>query len=204
MPDAGGALVERLGLSVRRHRSTGRWMVSSRELARATAHKPSNIARAARVAERELGLTGSLVWAEYVSNNQNKRRVPYCWIPRAVLGQMRLHNVTGCWHVREIVAEYLRLIDAREERPAEPAPDSEIRPPDPEPALTLEPVPPWQVSWRITEAIDLVAKAGAPAAVVGELKSWNDERRWRELQCRAKSWADVGRLFSEQPARECR
>lgn len=199
MPDTGDTLAERLGLSVRRQRSTGRWMVSSREVARATAHRPSNITRAARLAERELGLTGTLVWGEYISSNQNKKRVRYCYIPRAVLAQMRLHNVAGCGHVREVMAEYLRLLDEHEaQHPVEPAPDSAIRPPDPEPAGTLEPVPPWQVSWRITEAIDLVAKAGAPAGVVAQLKSWNDDRRWRDLQGRAKSWSEVARLFGGQ------
>lgn len=182
-------LGERLGLSVSRHRRTGRWMVSSHKMARATAHRPSNITKAAKLAAREAGLEDALVWDDRLVNS---RRVRVCWIPREVLEQMRLHNVPRCWIVRDIIAEYVRLLEMHEA--AEPAPDIEIRSPDPEPAETLKPAPPWQVSWRITDAIELLGKADAPAEAMTILKSWNDDRRWQALQGEARSWTDVSAL----------
>jgi hypothetical protein len=156
-------LAEEKGLAVYRRRKNGMWLVASRELARATAHEHSNIMSAARLAERELGLTGALVWGSYEPRRSNGRAYPCCWIPREVLAAIRLHNVPGCRVVPEIIAEYLRLLDMHEaaqparvcgrpspawsEAPAEPAPDSaptkqslaDIRPPDPEPANWHEP-----------------------------------------------------------------
>lgn len=234
------ALGEMMRLTVFRHRETGVWTVPSRELARVTAHRHYNITTAARKAERELGMTGALIWGTYVARQQNKRIHPCCWIPREVLAQMRLNNLAGCRIVPQIIEEYLRLLDMHEAaqpawprpkplpglqaheqppgcverplleqwaerprtRPANPAPDTAIRPPDPEPAETLVPAPPWQVSWRITEAIDLLTKAGAPDDAVRRMKGWNDDRRWRDLQERAKSWADVDRLYREHQIRD--
>jgi len=210
-------LVEQLGLVVFRHRETGVWGVPSRELARVTAHKHYNILAAARKAEREMDVGRVLIWGTYVAQQQNKRVHPCCWIPREVLARMRLNNLAGCRIVPEIIGEYLRLLDMHEAaQPANPrtpwlklfrerqaaetapetAPDSEIRPPDPEPADTLLPASEGWVSWEIKRAIELLAGHGAPDEAIRRLERWNNDRQWFELQKRAQSWTQVHALYA--------
>ena len=195
-------LGEQLGLSVYRYQKTGVWAVPSRQLARATAHEHSNIMGAARLAEQELGVEGVLIWGEWFPRGK-QRGFPCCWIPREILLQMRLHNVPGCRIVRDIIAEYARLLEMHEAAqpahdpvviPAEPAPDTAIAPPDPEPAETLKPAPPWQVSVRITDAVELLGKTDAPRDAVEIIKRWDVDRRWEALRGQARSWSDVAAL----------
>jgi hypothetical protein len=182
-------LAEELNLRVVLHRATGRWMVSSLQLARATSHRPTNITRAALVAEQELGLSDALVWAVH---EKNGRRYRFCWIPGYVLAHMRLHNVPPrCVIVPEVLAEYQRLIVERAGPPPEPAPEP-------------KPPPPWQVSWQITNAVELLIKAGAPEDPMLAVKKWNNDRQWFELQKRAKTWSQVHAIYADATPKEQR
>lgn len=91
-----------------------------------------------------------------------------------------------------------RLRNRQSNRQSDPAPDSEIRPPDPEPADTLEPVV------RVPDLIRALADAGAPQHLVDALKAWNTDAQWNELQRRARSWTEVAELFREHQVREAR
>jgi hypothetical protein len=89
--------------------------------------------------------------------------------------------------------------ERRRNRQSDPAPDSEIRPPDPEPAdtllsslePTLEPVA------RVPDLIRALAAVGAPQHFVQGLTSWYSDVQWDELQRRARSWTEVGEIFRE-------
>ena len=194
-------LGEELGLTVYRHRRTGVWTVPSRELARVTAHQHYNILGAARLAEGELGLSNALIWGSYMIERAGNRLAPCCWIPRDVLAQMRLHNVKGCRYVRDVMAEYLRLLDMHEAaQPARVAQPVQPQLPIPKPAREK---PPKVIT--ATEAIDALASQGLPDRWVRKIRDWDSAQRFEELQRKAKSWTDVANLFREhQPRREAR
>lgn len=179
------------------HKTSGRWTVASRELAALTAHLHSNILGAVRLAEQglaESGSSGGVFWSQYYSRKSG-RWFPCCHITREVMAQIRLHNVPGCRNVRGVLDEYIRLLDERENPrhddvaalvAAEPAPDSEIRPPDPEPAETLETVPPLpaekvtahlSMSWLIDQAVARNALVDMPERLLADLIDWNKQRR---------------------------
>lgn len=187
-------LGEELGLTVYRHRRTGVWTVPSRELARVTAHEHYNILGAARLAERELGLSHALIWGSYAIRRAGNRLAPCCWIPRDVLAQMRLHNVKGCRYVRDVMAEYLRLLDMHEA--AQPAQVAQPELPMPKPRR--EKPPPKIVSMiTATEAIDALAAQGLPERWVRKIRDWDSAQRFEQLQQKAKSWTEVAAMFRE-------
>jgi hypothetical protein len=105
--------------------------------------------------------------------------------------------------VREVIAEYLRLLAEKEEpKPAEPAPDSEIRPPDPEPDNVFELVPKQRFdaavpeddprySWLFNAAVETLTKARMPESLRNELITWNANRCaaiYSSLLIRGTSW----------------
>jgi hypothetical protein len=253
------------------HKTSGRWTVASRELAALTAHEHGNIMSAVRLAVKELeerGASGEVFWTMYFCRRTG-RYFPCCHITREVMVQLRLHNVQGCRTVRDVVAEYIRLLDEKEaerlepaktEIPeeaaepapdaesllaevraagadvkidgskllvrvpkgaltaaqrdllaehtkeiaalvaAEPAPDSEIRPPDPEPADTLEPFRPE--SWEINYAIKVLERSDMPEHLVRVNQAWNEKRK-EALLAEAKSWIEAEDLYAtEKPKRE--
>lgn len=101
----------------------------------------------------------------------------------------------------QAVKRYLEHVEQR--KLALPAPDSEIRPPDPEPADTLEPIPPPE-SWEINYAIKVLERGGLPVPVLTVINHWNAVRRER-LQAEARSWTDVGKIYATtNPNREVR
>jgi hypothetical protein len=215
-----------LGLFVVPHKKSGRWTVPSRELARATAHEHGNILGAVRLAEQEIGPGGEVFWSEYISRNSNSRVYPCCYITREVMAQIRLHNVPGCSTVREVIDEYLRMLDEKEAEQAaarkswddrfreiaEPAPDSEIRPPDPEPHNVFELVPkqrgdavpeddPRQ-SWLINAATEALIKVTMPDVLRSEIVSWNADRcnaLFKVLVQRGTPATEAAQVFSTLP-----
>jgi hypothetical protein len=189
----------------------GYWRVASIDLAPQIAHGHSNVLKAARAALRDesglagKGLAADIAWTTY---RLGRREWPCCLLTRVGLMATfdHLHNVPACPDIGSVLAAYHRQFDEKYPRQptltwAKPAPDTAIAPPDPEPADTLAPAPPWEVSWRITDAIELLGNAEAPPEAVRVLKNWNNDRKWHELQKRARSWTDVERLFREHQVR---
>jgi hypothetical protein len=86
------------------------------------------------------------------------------------------------------------------EGPAEPAPDEEIRPPDPEPANLFDPVavpadaPP---SWRINAAVLTLRRSGLPRYLFDDLDRWNTER-CAALYAAARSWTEAETIFATE------
>lgn len=190
----------------------GGWRVASFELAPQTAHIHANVLKAVRAAEQDnpdLRVQGHILSSRY-QGPHNKRLLPCRLLSReALIATFKhLHGVPACRDIRAVLRQYLELFD--ETDAGEPAPDSEIRPPDPEPAdtllselgNTLEPV--LLCEPRVAEAIDLLAEAGAPERSVREIRDWDSARRFEQLQRRARSWAEVGEIFHEHQVREAR
>jgi hypothetical protein len=208
MPDAASDAGELIVFFERKHK---RWVVRSRDLAVHTAHEHFNILGAVRVAEAEMaaaGLRSPVIWGQYLA--RNRRWNPACQIPLEVLRRIRLHNVPGCRRVPEVLAEYVRLLEERE-MPAEPAPDSEIRPPDPEPAETLEPAIDTAAelgrrlsgSWLINSAVERLVHADEMSdRLRDDLKRWNSERcrlLYEWVLARRGSWAEANQIFTTIP-----
>lgn len=96
--------------------------------------------------------------------------------------------------------ERFRATVAAEQKPAEPAPDTAIAPPDPEPADTLEPAAP--ASWEINYAINILQRSDQPEHLKRVNKVWND-KRLEALFAEAKSWTEAEELYAtEKPKRE--
>lgn len=114
----------------------GRWVVDSRQLARLTAHPHGKILAAVRRASLSPRFSGGIVWRTYVADRN--KPLPCCTMTREALVAVfgRLRGVRGWIPMGAVRAEYLRSL----RKAKAPAPDSEIRPPDPEPADTLEPI----------------------------------------------------------------
>jgi hypothetical protein len=207
------------------HENSGRWTVASRELAALTAHDHGNIMSAVRLAVEELeerGASGEVFWSVYFCR-RNGRHFPCCRITREVMAQIRLHNVPGCRTVRDVVAEYIRLLDEKEaERlepaeteifDAEPAPDSEIRPPDPEPDNVFELVPKQRVdaagqeddprySWLTNAAVESMIKREMPESLRAEIVAWNGQRclaLFTMLVQRGTPATEAAQVFSTLP-----
>lgn len=185
----------------------GGWRVASFELAPHTAHIHANVLKAVRAAERDnpdLRVQGHILSSHY-QGPHNKRLLPCRLLSREALIATfeHLHNVPACPDIGSVLAEYHRQFDEKypptpaltwtEEarRWAEPAPDSAIAPPDPEPADTLVPVA------QVPDLIRALAAAGAPPRIVQDLASWHADEQWNELQRRARSWTEVGEIFRE-------
>jgi hypothetical protein len=195
----------------------GGWRAASFELAPQTAHIHANVLKAVRAALQDypdLLTTGDVLNSRY--QGPHSKRLMLCRLlsRKALIATFKhLHSVPACPDIRAVRDEYLRLFDekeaaeheqpplfeqwseSRKNRQASPAPDSAILPPDPEPADTLEPVGP--PVWRVTDAISVLAAAGAPQRIVQDLKAWSIDVQWNELQRRAKSWTEVGEMFRE-------
>ena len=106
---------------------------------------------------------------------------------------MRLHNVEGCRIVRQVMAEYLRLLDMHEAaQPARVVRPAQPQLPIPKPAREK---PPEVIT--ATEAIDALAAKGLPDRWVRKIRDWDSAQRFEELQRKAKSWTDVENLFRE-------
>jgi hypothetical protein len=196
MPDAASDAGELVVFFERKHK---RWVVRSRDLAVHTAHEHFNILGAVRVAEAEMtavGLRSTVIWGQYLA--RNRRWNPACQIPLEVLRRIRLHNVPGCRRVQQVLAQYVRLLEEREP-PAEPAPDSEIRPPEPEPAGLFDAVePPGDpaASWEINAAVALLTKrTGLPRFIAEDLDGWNTAR-CAALWAASRSWDEVGAIYA--------
>lgn len=122
----------------------GRLVVRSQELAAGIAHEHYLVVEAIRKIERTIPvLAGEFVWSTYI----NKAGREHVCASLSRVGVQAVFNhlrpITACRDPHVIRDRVLKLFDDREtERErrltalqnAEPAPDTEIRPPDPEPA----------------------------------------------------------------------
>lgn len=164
------------------HRQTGRRVVASRELAVLTAHTHSNILQAVNKAlKAQQDLAGAIFWHKY--RGRNGQKTPCCHLAREALIATCgfLHNVPRSGtRIADVLDTYLEMIDAPEA--AEPAPDSAIAPPDPEPADTLEPsdrarpADAKPASWEINYAIEIIQRSDQPEHLKRVNKAWNDKR----------------------------
>jgi len=190
-------------VKIRYSRQINRCVVSTRELAPIIAHSHPNLTQAVRrLLDRRPELVGEFLVGQYVAANR-QRYTCYEVAAGGLAGLAeRLHNVPGCNDVRarlDNIRVGLMVMDEQMARgepgPEEvspdseamtlPAPDSEIRPPEPEPPETLQPVEqaatqaepePEPPSWEINAAIETLKRARAPVEGLGIIGAWNDQR----------------------------
>lgn len=186
----------------------GVWRAVSAEVAPQIAHSHGDVLKAAEKALRRVSGLGAedIRAARYVTPSG---RIYRCFLLSRV-GLVAtfdyLHNVPGCRDIEKVLWEYHRLFDlqAAQPAPAAPAPDSEIRPPDPEP--TLEPSDRARTdakpeSWEINYAIEIIQRSDMPEHLKLVNKTWNDDRL-EALFAEAKSWTEAEELYAtENPKR---
>lgn len=186
-------------VKIRYSRQINRCVVSTRELATIIAHSHPNLTQAVRrLLDKRPELVGEFLVGQYVAANR-QRYTCYEVAAGGLAGLAeRLHNVPGCNDVRarlDNIRVGLMVMDEQMARgepgPEEvspdaeamtlPAPDSEIRPPEPEPAETLQPVEQAAAetepqSWEINAAIATLRKSRLPWEIYSSLDRWNMER----------------------------
>lgn len=162
------------------HKASQRFVVNSRGLALCIAHKHFNITATARLVQQTRpDLAGEFFWDKY--HAQTGRWLPCVYLARNALIAMfgRLHNVPGCRDIDAVLRRYLVLLDEAE-APAEPAPDTEIRPPERETADLFTPPEPVEdpaPSWEINAAIRLLRRRTTLPRYLGDdLDGWNLSR----------------------------
>jgi hypothetical protein len=125
-------------------KAQGRFVTRSEELAVGIAHEHYQVVEAIRKVEHTIPVLASeFVWSSYI--NKAGREHPCASLSRngiqAVFNHLR--PISSCRDPRAVLDRILKLFDDREvertrrqapSQNAEPAPDTEIRPPDPEPA----------------------------------------------------------------------
>jgi hypothetical protein len=203
MPDDGAAQAD-LPRLIHRHYSPAieRHVVSSVDLGRCIAHEHFNVTGAVdRVLLAESSLAREVVWSTYQTAAGRQHRC--CWLSSQMMMAVaaRFHNVPGCGDVRArcmAISQALAQADRQRQAAAEPAPDSEIRPPEPEPAdlfAAVDAGPDAAESWEINAAVLLLTKRGGlPRFIADDLNGWN-AARCDLLRERAKSWDEVGRIY---------
>jgi hypothetical protein len=179
-------------------------VVGSRQLALATGHRHSNIIAAIRKVKADCPhLRGQFREWNDNPNPEGKAR------PRAVMTRegliavfARLRPVLRGITMNVVLTEYLTLFEGQPQ--AEPAPDSEIRPPPDTPDL-FKPGEPQPPSWQINAALAVLARTTAPAEAKATLKKWNTDRLdslHALMSASGASWDQIGPIYgTEDPGK---
>lgn len=202
-------------VKIRYSRQINRCVVSTRELATIIAHSHPNLTQAVRrLLDKRPELVGEFLVGQYVAANR-QRYTCYEVAAGGLAGLAeRLHNVPGCNDVRarlDNIRVGLMVMDEQMARgepgPEEvspdaeamtlPAPDSEIRPPEPEPAETLQPVAldlrtepggPLEHARRVIEAYGVIETPEMLAKVLLALPPGGAQQAAPEQQPEPASW----------------
>lgn len=181
------------------HKPSQRFVVNSRGLALCIAHEHFNVTATARIVQKaRRDLANEFFWDKYFA--RTGRWLPCVYIARKGLIACfdRFHNVPGCRDIHAVLTRYLVLLDEAE-GPADPAPDSAIRPPKRE-NLNLfdrsEPVGDPAESWEINAAILLLTRRTTmPEFLRHDIGGWNIDR-CKALHAKTTDFDEISAIYA--------